>query len=82
MTLRWRPHTEQPFDDAAPFTALFAKRDDDEGDFYLLHGIKCWRRGEWCGEDEMKPLKIAEPYWWMPESEVLESLEEAWSLKE
>ncbi len=78
--MRWRPHTEKPLKDTAVFTALLARKGDD-GEFYLLSCPHYWKDGGWIEESTGKAPDSTRPFWWIPESEVLESLEDEWALK-
>lgn len=77
--MKWRPHTEKPAT-AEVFTALIARRGDD-GEYFLLSSIHYWKAGEWIEEATGKVPDHARPFWWLPESEVLESLTDDWALK-
>lgn len=68
--MSWRPHTEPPA--RIPTTALLA-RQDKEGDYFLL-GIymqTAHRPGLWMLEDSNDEIVAPEPYWWLPEAELL-----------
>jgi hypothetical protein len=72
--MNWRPHTEQPPNDAEVFTALLARLAVEDGEYYLLSSPYYWRDGGWIEEATGKAPDDARPFWWIPESEVLEGL--------
>jgi len=72
--MRWRPHTEKPSDDAEVFTALLARLDVEDGEYYLLSSPYYWKDGGWIEEATGKAPDATRPFWWIPENEVLEGL--------
>lgn len=87
--MKWRPDTEKPFQHVPVLTALMARKGDD-GEFYLLMSRyywknggwpHYWKNGGWIEEDTGQVPDTIQPFWWIPESEVLESLKEEWGLK-
>jgi len=71
--MKWRPIAERPSTND-PITALIATTEESDG--YYLAGIYFWRKGEWVDEDTGRRLPPGE-YWWLPELELLSSLEAA-----
>ena len=71
--MKWRPHVEPPFEDAPVFTALIARLGDD-GEYFLLASLYYWKDGGWIEEATGKAPDATRPFWWIPESEVLEGL--------
>ena len=70
--MKWRPHTEPPTHREI-FTALLARRGDD-GEYFLLASLYYWKDGGWIEEATGKAPDTDRPFWWLPESEVLENL--------
>lgn len=69
--IKWRSHTEKP--DTERMTALLAMP-DEEGEHHqpVLLGIYMWWRGRFITEYEGR--RAREPYWWVPEDEVVASI--------
>lgn len=78
--MNWHPHTEKPIENAPVFTALLARKGDDD-EFYILSCPHYWKDGEWIEEVTGETLDSTRPFWWIPENEILQSLQEDWCLK-
>lgn len=73
--MRWRTHLEKPDTTAEVFTALIAVRDDD-GSTFLMEGIFNWKDGAWRDENNRLRLLSEPEFWWLPEEELLEAVDD------
>lgn len=66
--MNWRPHTEHP--DHSPASVLIASRNDG---FPYIHGLYLWNGQDFRDEETDRKININD-FWWVLESEVMESL--------
>lgn len=76
MNINWKKHTEAP---AEPCTALIATAMEDDGGkplFYITCAcIFTWHGGQWINEITGEPVNITEPFYWLPEGDLMATLE-------
>lgn len=70
--MNWKPHTDTPAGGCQSVLVACADEDNPCG-YFLLTDLYIRRGSEFLSEETDQPPDI-QPFWWMPESEVLEGL--------